>query len=177
MLEPVDPYHPGPSSQQRHQGSDWRHTIRLFIGVWQSPPQTSPVQAPPLRDQEQHPRMDTGLPGGPDPTSSTGGCHADHVTHSPSPVWSPPGKCTRTVAFPSYLLMTFLIGSLTALWPGLNLVKYRRIKIFRVKIDWIVILWVYYTIPFGFCLILALFGHNFSIFETTMFGSGSLMRV
>ena len=38
-----------------------------------------------------------------------------------------------------------------------------------LKLIEIVILWVYQTIPFVFCLNLALFGHNFSTFETTLF--------
>ena len=36
-----------------------------------------------------------------------------------------------------------------------------------LKLIEIVILWVYYTIPFGFSLFLALFGHYFSTFYTT----------
>ena len=33
------------------------------------------------------------------------------------------------------------------------LVAFESIKIFRVKINWNVTVWIYYTIPFGFTLI------------------------
>ena len=45
----------------------------------------------------------------------------------------------------------------------LNKSKYRASKFSVLKLIEIVILWVYYTIPFGFSLFLALLGHQFSI--------------
>ena len=42
----------------------------------------------------------------------------------------------------------------------------------------IVVLWVYYTIPFSFdSACFGTFGSTFSTFGTTLFGEGSLMRV
>ena len=46
----------------------------------------------------------------------------------------------------------------------------RASKFSVLKLTEIEIFWIYYTIPFGFCLILVLLGHNFSTFETTLFG-------
>ena len=40
-------------------------------------------------------------------------------------------------------------------------------KLSELKLFQIVILWVYYTIPFGFSLFLVRLGHLFSIFENT----------
>ena len=45
----------------------------------------------------------------------------------------------------------------------------RATNIFRVKLIEIVILWVYYPIPFGFSLFLTLLGHHFPRFENILF--------
>ena len=45
----------------------------------------------------------------------------------------------------------------------------RASKFFVLKLIEIVILWVYYTIPLAYLLILALSGHQFPSFETTLF--------
>ena len=52
---------------------------------------------------------------------------------------------------------------------SVNSWRFEIIEIFVSKLIEIVILWVYYTIPFGFSLFLALLGRHFPSFETTPF--------
>ena len=54
--------------------------------------------------------------------------------------------------------------------PRLIRSVWRASKFSELKFTEIVILWVYYTIPFDFSLFLALLGHQFSTFGTTLFG-------